>query len=78
MDQPISQKRYYQSHHLQPNIHQMDVVVPKVGLFAGYQRKHGVLDVFNKRATTRSVSKTSLHPLDRHDEGMKGHINMTR
>lgn len=35
---------------------------------------YGVLGVFNKRAKTRSVSKTSLHPLDRHDEGMKGHL----
>lgn len=37
-----------------------------------------VLDVMNKRAMTRSVSKTDLHPLDRHDEGMKGHRVMTR
>jgi hypothetical protein len=50
----------------------------KVGLFVGFQRKHEVLDVMNKRAMTRSVSKTGLHPLDRHDEGMKGHRIMTR
>jgi hypothetical protein len=27
----------------------------------------------NQRALTRLLSKTGLHPLDRHDEGMKGH-----
>jgi hypothetical protein len=43
-----------------------------VGLFVGFQRKHGVLEYLNKRALTHSVSKTGLHPLDRHDEGMKG------
>lgn len=53
-------------------------MLTKVGLFVGLQRKHEVLDVMNKRAMTRSVSKTSLHPLDRHDEGMKGHRIMTR
>ena len=44
-----------------------------VGLFVGLQRKHGVLDDFYQRALTRLRSKTGLHPLDRHDEGMKGH-----
>jgi hypothetical protein len=43
-----------------------------VGLFVGSQRKHGVLEYLNKRALTHSVSKTGLHPLDRHDEGMIG------
>jgi hypothetical protein len=28
--------------------------------------------MLRKRALTRSVSKTDLHPLDRCDEGMKG------
>ncbi|MEI2358525.1 hypothetical protein, partial [Mesobacillus zeae] len=35
-------------------------------------KKHGVLEYLNKRALTHSVSKTGLHPLDRHDEGMIG------
>ncbi len=43
------------------------------GLFAGFQRKHGVPDPFNQRAPTRTVSKTGLHPLDRRNEGMRGH-----
>ena len=29
-------------------------------------------DTLRKRALTRSVRKTDLHPLDRCDEGMKG------
>ena len=45
----------------------------KFGLFAGLQRKHGVPDALNKRALTRSVRKTGLHPLDRCNEGMRGH-----
>jgi len=43
-----------------------------VGLFVGSQRKHGVLEYLNTRAQTHTYSKTGLHPLDRHDEGMKG------
>jgi len=43
-----------------------------VGLFVGSQRKHGVLEYLNKRALTHTDSKTGLHPLDRHDEGMIG------
>jgi len=35
---------------------------------------YGVPGLLNKRALTHQVSITGLHPLDRHDEGMKGHM----
>ena len=35
---------------------------------------YGVPGLLNKRALTHQVSITGLHPLDRHDEGMRGHI----
>ena len=39
---------------------------------------YGVPDLLNKRALTHQVSKTGLHPLDRHDEGMRGHYDPLR
>lgn len=41
-----------------------------------YKESTEYREMLNKRAPTRSVRKADLHPLDRCNEGMKGHLTL--